>query len=115
MIYWIRTLAICFCSDSNSGHTLANRIRFEFRIIPAARLASCFCFIRFVSVVCRFFSGEAKLNQWRGLVYLKLVQAPTQPSNFIAGCPKAALLFCFFCDFRCGVLLFIDILVIYEY
>ena len=35
------------------------------------------------------------------------------PSNFIAGRPKAALLFWFFSDFRCGVLLFMVILVIY--
>ena len=36
-------------------------------------------------------------------------------SNFIAGRPKAALLFWFFGDFRCGVLLFMVILVIYKY
>ena len=35
-----------------------------------------------------------------GLVDLKLVQPP---SSFIAGSPKAALLFWFFGDFRCGV------------
>ena len=35
--------------------------------------------------------------------------------NFIAGRPKAALLFLFFRDFRCGVLLFMVILVIYKY
>ena len=41
----------------------------------------------------------------------KLVKAP---SNFIiAGRPKAALLFLFFGDFRCGVLLFMVILVLY--
>ena len=34
------------------------------------------------------------------------------PGNFIAGRPKAALLFWFFGDFRCGVLLFMIILVI---
>ena len=33
------------------------------------------------------------------------------PSNFIAGRPKAALLFCLFSDFMCGVLLFIVFLV----
>ena len=38
-----------------------------------------------------------------------------QNSNFIAGCPKAALLFWLFSDFRCGVPLFIVILVIYKY
>ena len=36
------------------------------------------------------------------------------PSNFIAGRPKAGLLFCFFGDFRRGVLLFMVILVIYK-
>ena len=35
------------------------------------------------------------------------------PSNFIAGRPKAALLFWFFGEFRCCVLLFIVILVLY--
>ena len=48
-----------------------------------------------------------------GLVDRKLAQAP---SNFIAaGRPKAALLFWFSGDFRCGVLLFIVIRVIYKY
>ena len=37
------------------------------------------------------------------------------PSNFIAGCPKVALLFWFFGDFRCGVMLFMVILIIYIY
>ena len=35
------------------------------------------------------------------------------PSNCIAGRPKAALLFWFFGGFRCGVPLFIVILVVY--
>ena len=47
-------------------------------------------------------------------VYLGQTDNGTAPSNFIAGRPKAALLFWFFGDFRCGVL-FIVILVIYEY
>ena len=34
---------------------------------------------------------------------------------FTAGRPKAALLFCFFDDFRCGALLFMVIHVIYKY
>ena len=34
------------------------------------------------------------------------------PSNVSAGRPKAALLFWFFADFRCGALLFMVILVI---
>ena len=35
--------------------------------------------------------------------------------GFIAGRPKAALLFWFFGDFRCGALLFMSIHVIYKY
>ena len=37
------------------------------------------------------------------------------PVIFIAGRPKAALLFWFFGDFRCGALLFVVIHVIYKY
>ena len=56
-------------------------------------------------------SGEPKQNQMRGLVGRKLVYAPS--NCFIAGRPKAAVLFWFFGDLRCGVLLFIVILVLY--
>ena len=56
-------------------------------------------------------SGEPKEKQVRGLVDRKLVQAP---SNFIAGRPNAAILFWFFGGFRCGVPLFIVIVVIYR-
>ena len=85
--------------------------------VPAAHFAFCLCFNRFVFVVSRCLSGEPKQNQGRGLVDRKLVQAPPPPppSNFIAGRPKASLLFWFFGDFRCGVPLFIVILVIYQY
>ena len=55
-------------------------------------------------------SDEPRQNQGRRLVDHKLVQAS---SNFIAGRPKAALLFWFFGGFRCGVPLFIVMLVIY--
>ena len=47
-----------------------------------------------------------------GLVVRKLVKAP---SIFFPGHPKVALLFWLFSDFRCGVPLFIVILVIYKY
>ena len=61
-------------------------------------------------------SVETRQNQARGLVDRKLVKAPPPPpSNFIAGRPKAALLFLFFGDFRCGALLFMVILFIYKY
>ena len=48
----------------------------------------------------------------------KLVEAPPPAPNtviFIAGRPKATLLFWFFGDFRCGALLFMVIHVIYKY
>ena len=57
-------------------------------------------------------SDKPRQNQGRGLVDRKLVNAP---SNFIAGRPKTAPLFWFFSDFRCGVPLFIVILVIDRY
>ena len=69
-----------------------------------------------------FWSGEPKQNQGRGLVDRKLVQAPLPPpppppppppSKFTAGRPKAALLFWFFGGSRCGIPLFIVMLVIY--
>ena len=83
----------------------------------------CALFVLFLlSVVV--LSGEPKQNQGRGLVDRKLVQSP---SNFIASRPKAALLYWFFGDLRCGVLfwffgdlrcgmlLFMVILVIFQY
>ena len=54
-------------------------------------------------------SDEPGQNQGRGLVDRKVVKAP---SNFIAGRPKAALLFWFLGGFRCNVPLFIVMLVV---
>ena len=65
-------------------------------------------FLLFVVVLC----DEPKQKQGRGFVDRKLVQAP--PVIFIAGRPKAALLFWLFGDFRCGALLFMVIHVIYK-
>ena len=50
--------------------------------------------------------GRTKGEGWSTANYLK------PPSNFIAGRPKAALLFWFFGGFRCGVPLFIVMLVV---
>ena len=47
-----------------------------------------------------------------GLVGRILVEAP---SSFIAGHPKAALLFWFFGNFRCGVPLFVVVPVVYAF
>ena len=49
-------------------------------------------------------SEESRETKGQGLVDRKLVEGPR---NFIAGRPKAALLFCFFGDFRCGMVLFL--------
>ena len=62
--------------------------------------------------VAMVLSDEPRHNQGRGLVEHKLVKAP---SNFIAGRPKAELLFWLFSDFRFGVPLFIVIRVVYKY
>ena len=43
----------------------------------------------------------------------KLWESPPPPSIYIADRPKAAILFWFFGDFICGVLLLIVLLVIY--
>ena len=53
--------------------------------------------------------GRIKGEGWSTAHWLK------PPSNFIAGRPEAALLFWLFDGFRCGVLLFIVIRVIYKY
>ena len=63
----------------------------------------------FVQIVL---STEPRQNHRRGLVDRKLVKAL---SNFRNSRPKEAFLFWFFSDFRCGVPLFIVILVIYNY
>ena len=65
------------------------------------------------AIVLIVLSDEPRQDQGRGLVDHRLVKAPPPPSNFIAGRPKAALLVWFFGSFRCGVPLFIVILVIY--
>ena len=57
-------------------------------------------------------SGEPRQNKGRGLIDRKQVEPPSS-RNFIAGRPKAALLFWFPSAIRCGLLLFIVILVIY--
>ena len=79
--------------------------------IPAARFAFRLCFIRFKLSFVVVLSDEPNQNKGRGLVDHKLVHPPPLPRNFIAGRPKVALLVWFYCDFRCGVFLFMFILV----
>ena len=75
-------------------------------------VCSCLWCDVFVVIVL---SDEPRQNQGRELVDRKLFKAPhaSLPSNFIAGRPKAVLLFWLFGDFRYGVLLYIVILVVY--
>ena len=77
-----------------------------------ALLIVCVLLVLFVLIVV-VLSGDPRQKQGRGLVDSKLVQAP--PVIFIAGRPKAALLFWFFGDFRCGALLFVVIHALYKY
>ena len=84
--------------------------------LPAS-LFICVLFVLFCVSAC--FSSDPKQNQGRCLVDREVVQVPLPPSpassNFIAGRPKAAVLFWFFGDLRYGVLLFIVILFIYKH
>ena len=79
-----------------------------------ALLFVCALFVLFLLFVV-VLSGEPKQNQGRGLVDHKLVQAPPPPppQQFYLWPSKAALLFWLFSEFRCGVPLFIVILIIY--
>ena len=67
----------------------------------------------FVFVVCRCFIWRTK-TELRARVGRPQTSS-SLPVIFIAGRPKAALLFWFFGDFRCGALLFMIIHVIYKY
>ena len=96
-------VSICLVYDYSIVATCPSR--------PAARFAFGLCFICFALLYVVDLPGEQKQNQRQGLVDRKLVQAP---SNFIADRPKATLLFRFFGDFRCGVLVFMIILVLYK-
>ena len=58
--------------------------------------------------ICLMNQGRTKGEGWSTANKFK------PPSNFIAGRPKAALLFMFFGNFRYGVFLFMVILVIYK-
>ena len=64
-------------------------------------------------VVCRCFVWRTKAELRARVGRPQTSSSP--PVIFIAGRPKAALLFWFFGDFRCGALLFMVIHVIYKY
>ena len=99
----------------------------------SALLFVCVSFVLFFFLFVVVLSGEPKQKQGRGLVDRKLVQAVPPPKQkqgrglvdrkLVQAAPppppvillrlKAALLFWFFGDFRCGVPLLVVILVIY--
>ena len=74
---------------------------------------SC-CFIRFV-FCCLYLLCLVNQSRNKARVGPPQTSPSPPPSNFIAGRPKAALLFGFFSDFRCRVLFFIVNLVTYKY
>ena len=72
------------------------------------------CFSHFVFVVfltCFVWCSKAEARARVG----RPQTSSSPPVIFIAGRPKAALLFWFVGDFRCGALLFMVIHVIYKY
>ena len=69
------------------------------------------CVLFFVVCRCYIWRTKAELRARVGRPQI----SSSPPVFFIAGRPKAALLFWFFSDFRCGVLLFVVIHVIYKY
>ena len=80
---------------------------------PSIQLpALLFVCVLFVFVACRCFIWRPKAELRARVGRPQTSSSP--PVIFIAGRPKAALLFWFFGDFRCGALLFMDIHVIYK-
>ena len=82
-------------------------------IISPTLLSLCCCCCCIVVLRLRLTS---KVMSGRSVNLTTLFLSRLRPSViFIAGRPKAALLFWFFGDFRCGALLFMVIHVIYKY
>ena len=102
---FIAVMSVCLVRDSSIVATYPS--------IPAARFASRLCFIRKVVVVGTCFIWRTKAEARARVGRPQTSSSPHPlPSNFIAGRRKAALLLWFFGDFRCGVLLFMVILII---
>ena len=83
-------------------------------LIPPTRFAFClYLFVYFcyccLYLFCLLNQSRNKGEGWSTANLFK------PPSNFIADRLKAALLFWFFSDFKCGVPLFIIILVVFKY
>ena len=82
-------------------------------ICPSTQLPALLfvCVLFFVVYRCFIWRTKAELRARVG----RPQTSSSPPVIFIAGRPKAALLFWFFGDFRCGALLFMVIHVIYRY
>ena len=78
-------------------------------LINSCYIAFCLCSSTWLGM------SHSEDIQQSGLSVIFGWSTETSSSNFIAGRPKAVLLFWFFGSFRCGVSLFIVILVIYKY
>ena len=76
-----------------------------------ALLFVCVLFVLFLLFVVVFLGNQSRTKARVGPPQT----SSRPPVTFIAGRPKAALLFWFFGDFRCGALLFMVIHVIYKY
>ena len=76
-----------------------------------ALLFVCVLFVLFLLYVVVFLMNQSR-TKGEGWSTENLFKPP---SNYIAGRPKAALLFELFGDFSCDVLLYIVLLVIYNY
>ena len=73
-----------------------------------ALLFACVLFVLFLLFVVVFLVSQGRTKG-------RPQTSSSPPVIFIAGRPKAALLFWFFGDFRCDALLFMIIHVIYKY
>ena len=87
-----------------------------FRVIPSGMSFFPRCLTGSYTILAK----NSKCFIWRTKAELRARVGRPQTSSsppviFIAGHPKAALLFWFYGDFRCGALLFMVIHVIYKY
>ena len=116
------TLKCHKADDRRNAFNISKMFRQSYIILNIQRLRANRVYMYQMRPPCsRFLSGELRVewywpcgSDFKCFSYFnKMFLSPH--CNFIAGRPKAALLFWFFGDFRCGVPLFIVILVVYKY
>ena len=84
-----------------------------FFFLETSRFAFRLCFIRFVLLFLVVLSGEPKTEPRARVGRPQTGSSP--PVISLLAVPRRLFCFWFFGDFRCGVLLFMVILVIYKY